>query len=98
MKLPSPVSKWSNHQPVRATNRLVHVGKVDVGDGDDAGVRVLVEVETRLLQPLKVIHRLDVHTYLQRKTIIKFKHMLKLLNINSYILSNKTDLQVTSNA
>ena len=63
-KLPLPVSEWSDDQPVCTPYRLIHVGEVHVGDGDDAGVCVLVEVEAGLLQPLKVIHGLDVHAHL----------------------------------
>ena len=60
----APVSERCDDKPLGTSQELVHVAEVDVGDADDALVLVLFEVEARLLEPLEVEHRLDVHAHL----------------------------------
>lgn len=64
-----PVSQRCNDQPFCAAQELILVNKAHVCDVYDHLVRVLVEVETALLQPLKLVRAFDVQTTLgeQRK-------------------------------
>lgn len=50
----SPISERCDDETFRTSEELILVDKVDVGDGDNAAILVLHEVEPRLLQPLKV--------------------------------------------
>ena len=59
-----PVSEGGDDQTIGAPQELIHVGKVYISDGDQTLVRVLLEVETWLLQPLKIVGRSDVHLHL----------------------------------
>ena len=59
-----PVGERSDDQPISTSEELVLVDGVDVAYDDEALVVVLAEVEPRLLQPLKVLRRLDLHTHL----------------------------------
>lgn len=62
---PLPVSQRCDDQPFSAAQELVLIDEADVRDVDDHLVRVLVEVETTLLQPLKVIGAFDVESALE---------------------------------
>jgi len=57
-----PVGERRDDKAVSAAEKLVHVDGVDVADSNDALVVILAEVEARLLQPLKVLRVLDLHT------------------------------------
>ena len=59
-----PISEWSNDQPIRAANRLIHVAEVNVRNRDNTAIVVLIEVESRLFLPLKVCDRFDVLAHL----------------------------------
>lgn len=52
---PLPVSQWCNDKPFSASQEFILVDKAHVCDVDNHLVRVLIEVETTLLQPLKII-------------------------------------------
>ena len=60
-----PVSERCDDKTVSAAEELILVDGVHVTDGNDALILILTEVRAGLLQPLKVTHRLDVHTALQ---------------------------------
>ena len=62
-----PVCERGDDEAVCAAQVLVAVDKLDVGDLDYATVRVLLEVEARLLLPLKVQGGSDVHAHLTEK-------------------------------
>lgn len=55
-----PVSQRRNDEPFSAAQELVLVDKTHVCDVDNHLVRVLIKVETALLQPLKVTGAFDV--------------------------------------
>ncbi len=57
----TPVSEGRHHESLSTAEELILILEVDVRDGDYRFVRVLVEVEARLLQPLEVARRLHVH-------------------------------------
>lgn len=61
-----PVSEGGDDQTVGTAQELVHVGEVYICDGNQTLVRVLLEVEAGLLQPLKVIGRPNVHLHLRK--------------------------------
>ena len=62
-----PVCERGDDEAVCAAQVLVAVDKLDVGDLDYATVHVLLEVEARLLLPLKVQGGSDVHAHLTEK-------------------------------
>ena len=64
-----PVSQRRDDESLCAPQELVHVAEVDVSDADDALVLVLAEIEARLLEPLEVEHRLDVHLHLRQQQL-----------------------------
>lgn len=57
---PLPVSQWRNDKPFSAAQEFILVDKAHVCDVDDHLVWVLIEVETALLQPLKVVGAFDM--------------------------------------
>lgn len=62
---PLPVSQRRNDKPFSAAQELVLVDKAHVCDVDNHLVRVLIKVETALLQPLKVAGAFDVEPTLE---------------------------------
>lgn len=62
-----PVSERCDDQPLRAAQKLILVDSLCVSDADDALVCFLNEVETGLLQPLKVCWGSDVFAALRKK-------------------------------
>ena len=76
-----PVCERGDDQPVGAAQVLVAVDELHVGDVDDAAVRVLLEVEARLLLPLEVQRGSDVHAHLTEKSLkggLKIRHLSPL--------------------
>ena len=61
-----PVCERGDDKTLSASQELHLVDEVHVGDGDEAVVKVLFIVEARLLEPLKVRRRFDVHLHLER--------------------------------
>ena len=59
-----PVSERCDDKTFGAAQELVHVVEFDIRDANQTPVLVLFEVETSLLEPLEVEHRLDVHLHL----------------------------------
>ncbi len=64
-----PVSQRGNDKPFSTAQELILVDKAHVCDVDDHLVRVLVEVETTLLQPLKVVRTFDVESALEGERV-----------------------------
>ena len=62
-----PVGERSDDESLCAPEELVLVLKVYVCDRDDGFICVLVEIKPRLLQPLKITSRLDVHSALEEQ-------------------------------
>lgn len=62
-----PVSQWRNDQPFSTAQEFVLVDKAHICDVDSHLVGVLIEVETTLLQPLKVIGAFDMEPALERE-------------------------------
>jgi len=62
--LDTPVSEWGNDEPICASQELILIDGVHITDSNNTLVVILTEVETRLLQPLKVFRRLDLHPHL----------------------------------
>ena len=60
-----PVSEWGDDEALDAAQILVHVAEVDVCDGHSHLVVVFLEVEARLLEPLKVRLMLHLLSHLQ---------------------------------
>ena len=54
------IGQRRDHQPLVAAEKFVHVREIDIGDRDLHLVQLLVEVESRLLEPVEVRHRANV--------------------------------------
>ena len=57
----APISQGSDDQSVCTTQELILIAEINISDGDDAFIFILLEVESWLLQPLEVLWWLDVH-------------------------------------
>jgi hypothetical protein len=77
----TPVSEWCDDQSFSASQELIHVGEIHISDGDLAFIFIVFEVETSLLQPLKVLHRLHMHTHLGEKNEIKINIIFNTMYI-----------------
>lgn len=64
-----PVSQWRNDKPFSTAQEFILVDKAHVCDVDDHLVRVLIEVETTLFQPLKVVGAFDVEPALEGERV-----------------------------
>lgn len=62
---PLPVSQWRNDKPFGAAQEFILVGEAHICDVDNHLVWVLIEVETTLLQPLKITGAFDMKPTLQ---------------------------------
>lgn len=60
-----PVSQRRNNKPFSAAQEFILVAEAHICDVDDHLVWVLIEVETALLQPLKVIGVFDMEPALE---------------------------------
>lgn len=66
---PLPVSKRRNDKPFSAAQEFILVDKAHVCDIDDHLVWILIEVETALLQPLKVVGAFDMQPALEGERV-----------------------------
>lgn len=62
---PVPVSQRRDDQPFSAAQEFILVDKAHVCDVDDHLIWVFIEVETALLQPLKVVGAFDMESALE---------------------------------
>lgn len=62
-----PVSQRRDDKPFSAAQKFILVDKTYVCDADNHFVGVLIEVETTLLQPLKVSWAFDMQLALRKK-------------------------------
>ena len=65
-----PVSEWGDDKSFGASKEFILIFEIDVSDRDDTFVVIFDEVESRLLLPLEVTWRFDVHPDLMR-----FQHL-----------------------
>lgn len=64
-----PVSQRRNDKPFSAAQEFILVDEAHVCDVNDHLVRVLIEVETALLQPLKVVWAFDMEPALEGERV-----------------------------
>jgi len=67
-----PVSEWRDDKPICTSQKLVLIDGVHITDGNNAFVVIFTEVESCLLQPLKVLRRPDLHAHLNTLTHAQF--------------------------